>query len=152
MTVIKEKGREDFEDGTLAGCVHFLKERGVRWVCLKWTWNRNIVVDVPRRWPFTVDGAIRARYQGREIDDDYSYIGVFDPDVFRKWAEDYDCWDDAELAIVEGVLVGDYDGYDPDAKDFPDYDPGIDVTEYEDVSLTYYEYWDEKAGRWRVMP
>ncbi|MBO4763046.1 MAG: hypothetical protein J5485_00245 [Candidatus Methanomethylophilaceae archaeon] len=151
MTVVKSKDAV-YEAETLRECVAFLAAEGVKWVNLKWTWSREIEIDAPDRWPFTHDGTIRARYVGNVIDSEYSYIGAFDVDVFREWADDYSCWDGADLAIVDGVLTGTVNEWDPDAKEFPEEDEEISVIEWEDLGLAYYEYWDADAGKWRVLP
>ena len=151
MTVINV-GEASFGADTLLACVLFLNSQGVRYVNLKWTWNHNIVIEVPDRWPFTVECQIRARYVGNKVDDEYSYIGVFDFEAFSEFAQNYSCWDDAALAIVDGVLVGTVNEWDPDAEEFPDDDEEIRVIEWEDIGLVYYEYWDDDAKKWRMMP
>ena len=151
MTTIKVGGASYGFD-TLLGCALFLNSHGVRYVNLKWTWNHDIVIEVPVRWPFTAECQIRAHYTGNKVDNEYSYIGVFDFEAFSEFAQDYSCWDDADLAIVDGVLVGTVNEWDPNAKEFPDDDEEIRVIEWEDIGLAYYEYWDDDAKKWRVMP
>lgn len=151
MTAIKT-GTETFEAESLYDCVSFLSSQGVRFVNLKWTWSREIQLDAPDSWPFTHDGNIRARYVGNAIDDEYSYIGVFDSETFSKWAYNYSCWDGVDLAIVDGVLTGTVDEWDPDAEEFPDSDEEISVIDWDNIGLSYYEYWDEDEKKWRVMP
>lgn len=141
MTTIKT-GDASFGADTLLGCVLFLNSQGVRYVNLKWTWSRIIKLDAPDRWPFTHEGDIRARYVGNVIDNEYSYIGTFDVEAFSEFAQNYSCWDGADLAIVDGVLTGTINEWDPDNEEFPDYDETISVIEWEDIALSHYEYWD----------
>lgn len=149
MTTIRTD-EASFGADTLLDCVPFISQCA-RYVNLKWTWNCEIVIDAPRKWPFTYEGEIRAHYIGRKIDNEYSYVGTFEPEAFREFAEGYSCWDEANLVIVEGVLTGTYDGYDPDAGEFPDDDEEISVIDWEDLGLTYYEYWDKDAKKWRML-
>lgn len=53
---------------------------------------------------------------------------------------------------MDGVLTGTVNEWDPDAKEFPEKDEEISVIGWEDLGLAYYEYWDEDAQKWRVMP
>ena len=151
MTTIKT-GEASFGADTLLGCALFLNSQGVRHVDLKWTWNREILLYAPDRCPFTHEGSFRARWVGRTVDAEYSYIGVFDMEAFSEFAQGYSCWDDADLAIVDGTLVGSIDEYDPDAHEFPDEDEEILVVEWDELGLAYYEYWDEAAQKWRKLP
>lgn len=151
MTTIRS-GEASFGTDALLDCVSFISAQGVRYVNLKWTWSRHVEIYAPKRWPFTDEGEIRARYVGSKVDDEYSYIGVFEPEAFSEFAKGYSCWDGADLAIVDGVLTGTVNEWDPDAKEFPEEDEEISVIEWEDLGLAYYEYWDEDAQKWRVMP
>lgn len=152
MTTIKIKsGEASFGADTLLDCVAFISAQGVRYVDLTWTWNHVIELDCPNRCPFTHEGDIRARYIGQRVDGEYSYVGVFDLDTFTEFAKDYSCWDDAELRIIDGVLMGYIDGYDPDADEFPDSDESIDVLDWYELTLVAYEYWDSGARKWREL-
>lgn len=151
MTTIRT-GEASFGADALLDCVPFISGQGVKYVNLKWTWNHEIVIDAPRRWPFTDGGNIRARYIGKQVDAEYSYVGVFEPEAFSEFAKGYSCWDGEGLAIVDGVLTGTVDAWDPDAKEFPDEDEEISVIEWEDLGLANYEYWDEDAKKWRMLP
>lgn len=152
MTTVKTSGNGTFEAETLAECIPFIKAQGTRHVRLNWTWNRVIEVDAPERWPFTGTGQYRARYAGTWIDDEYSYVGAFDEEAFREFAEGYGCWDGSELAVVDGVLAGDCEGYDPDTSQYPSDDEELTTVEWDQIALVCYEYYDEKAGKWRMMP
>ena len=151
MTTIKV-GKTNFGADSLLGCVLFLNSKGVKYVNLKWTWNHEIVLDAPYKCPFTHEGYFRAHYVGHTVDAEYSYVGTFDMEAFSKFASGYSVWDDAYLSIVDGVLTGTINEWDPDAHEFPDEDEEISVIEWDDLCLTYYEYWDEAAQKWRTLP
>lgn len=155
MTVIMDfKGYELFKADDLAGCIPFLYTQNVKMVKMVYTWNRYHVIDAPDRWPFLHEGTvIRANFVSSEIDNEYSYIGDFN-ELFWDFAEEYSCWDDADLKIIDGVLCGDMDGYDPDAKNFPDTDEDqkVRIMDYESIGLSYLEYYDEESHSWIMMP
>lgn len=114
ITVQIGEGKETFED-----LLSLLKGHPeIEQACLCYSINRCYRVEED-------DGTV-FYMTGDAIDWEYSFIGPREMgeneriDVLMQFAENYGIWDESDMFLEETTLIGFQDGYDPDAKEFPD--------------------------------
>lgn len=99
----------------------FLKEHEneIDFVVLTWTWPETVEMDSgfygtvygEEHWPLV------HRFSCTRIDEEYSFAGeVKDALVF---ADSYNCWDGHEIEFENGIVFGEYEGYNPDQDEYP---------------------------------
>lgn len=100
----------------------------IYYVQLVWTWPEYIETDTPYCFRNKTDGypqPLYARWSATRIDEEYTFIGPIEDAI--KYAESYDCWSKDKLEedghIIDGVLICENEGYDPDGYQFPNKDP-----------------------------
>lgn len=141
MTVIVGSDKKELAYGeTLLDCIRNLSAK-VRFVDLRYSW--------PVYFRISIDTRIAAVYRGSRLDTEYSFLGFWDKDRLLKWAQCYSVWDENTLYLHNGILSAEEEGYNGDAEEFPEDSGEVDLQDYTDVGLCYYEFLED--GRWRSL-
>lgn len=135
-----------FEEISLYDYLKANKDK-IWYVQLTYTWNRIIMVETPL---YFIDESGRrhelyGRWTANQIDEEYSFIGTYEEAL--EFADSYGVWDGCPdkdglitgLTLENGVLIGEQDGYDPNAENYPEDDPAADdLRDLEFTGLVYY--------------
>lgn len=122
-------------------------KKEIWYVQLIWTWPEYIEKETPLYYKGPDGGpwTLYARWTAERIDEEYTIIGTIEEAI--KFAESYECWDSRieDMRIEDGILMDEYEGYDPNGYEYPNDEPADRDLYNLDYSGLYFYGNDHKA-------